>query len=169
MAESTFIHRAHFETEFGWVEAVCSDRGLRQVHALDAAPATPARSEHPHIAACRRQLAEYFQGARQDFEVALDAGGTPWQRRVWEALRGIPYGETTSYGALARQLDSAGAARAVGAANGSNPIWIIVPCHRVIGASGALTGYAGGLTRKHRLLELERMHTVGSLFSGLEG
>jgi|SRR5215211_1573555 len=107
------------------------------------------------LRAARTQLTEYFGGERTAFELPLRPGGGAFQLRVWEALRAIPYGETTSYGALARALGAPGAARAVGAANGANPIAIVVPCHRVVGASGALTGYAGGLACKRALLDLE--------------
>lgn len=102
-----------------------------------------------------RQLAEYFAGLRTDFELELAPRGTPFQLRVWEELRTIPYGSTMSYGALARRLGSATLTRAVGLANGANPIAIVVPCHRVIGADGSLVGYGGGLEVKRRLLELE--------------
>jgi len=103
----------------------------------------------------RRQLDEYFAGQRTRFEIALDLAGTPFQRAVWQALCAIPYGITISYGALAQRVGNAKAVRAVGLANGRNPVAIVVPCHRVIGASGALTGYGGGLDNKHRLLALE--------------
>jgi len=102
-------------------------------------------------------LAGYFRGDLAALDaIEVDPTGTSFQRRVWAALRAIPHGETTSYGALARQLGMPTASRAVGAANGANPIWIVVPCHRVIGSSGALTGYAGGLDVKRWLLEHER-------------
>jgi methylated-DNA-[protein]-cysteine S-methyltransferase len=103
-----------------------------------------------------RQLGAYFEGALTRFDLPLRPEGTPFQREVWEALRDIPYGATASYGEIARQVGRPGAARAVGWANGHNPISIIVPCHRVIGADGSLTGYGGGLERKERLLRLER-------------
>jgi methylated-DNA-[protein]-cysteine S-methyltransferase len=103
----------------------------------------------------KAQLREYFAGERLAFDVALTMAGTPFERRVWSALMEIPYGETCSYGELARKLDQPSAARAVGLANGRNPIAVIVPCHRVIGADGTLTGYGGGLERKRILLELE--------------
>jgi methylated-DNA-[protein]-cysteine S-methyltransferase len=102
------------------------------------------------------QLDAYFAGERREFDLELDLVGTSFQRRVWEALLTIPYGETRSYGYIAEQIGSPGASRAVGLANGHNPIGIIVPCHRVIGADGSLTGYGGGLERKRILLELER-------------
>jgi methylated-DNA-[protein]-cysteine S-methyltransferase len=104
----------------------------------------------------KRQLEEYFAGERTTFEVKLAAEGAPFEREVWHALEEIPYGETVSYGEIARRVGQPTAARAVGTANGRNPISVIVPCHRVIGANGSLTGYGGGLERKRLLLELER-------------
>lgn len=109
------------------------------------------------------QLRSYFAGDRTDFDLELDMAGTPFQRRVWQALMTIPYGETRSYGQIAAQIGATGAARAVGLANGRNPISIIVPCHRVIGASGGLTGYGGGLDRKRSLLELEKRRKSAGL------
>ncbi|MFE6170729.1 methylated-DNA--[protein]-cysteine S-methyltransferase [Streptomyces sp. NPDC056464] len=105
--------------------------------------------------AAEEQLKAYFAGELKEFTLELSLGGTPFQRRVWEQLRKIPYGETRSYGQLADALGNSGASRAVGLANGKNPIGIIVPCHRVVGASGSLTGYGGGLDRKQRLLDFE--------------
>jgi methylated-DNA-[protein]-cysteine S-methyltransferase len=111
----------------------------------------------PAIARTREWLDAYFAGTSADIrELRLDMRGAAFELRVWAALRAIPPGETTSYGAIAKALGSAGASRAVGMANGANPIAIIVPCHRVIGASGSLTGYGGGLDRKTWLLEHER-------------
>jgi methylated-DNA-[protein]-cysteine S-methyltransferase len=107
------------------------------------------------LRAARLQLGEYFAGVRRSFELPLRPRGTPYQQRVWALLREIPYGATTSYGAMAARLGRAGAARAVGAANGRNPVAIVIPCHRAVGADGALTGYAGGLHRKAALLALE--------------
>ncbi|KAA8957035.1 methylated-DNA--[protein]-cysteine S-methyltransferase [Mycobacterium sp.] len=104
------------------------------------------------------QLGEYFSGERSDFDLEFSICGTEFQRRVWRALTTIPYGETRSYGEIAEQIGAPGAARAVGLANGRNPIAIIVPCHRVIGANGGLIGYGGGVERKQVLLDLER-HT----------
>ncbi|WP_458246408.1 methylated-DNA--[protein]-cysteine S-methyltransferase [Streptomyces sp. MAI_2237] len=102
------------------------------------------------------QLNGYFSGELKEFTLELHLHGTPFQRTVWDQLRRIPYGETRSYGELADALGSPGASRAVGLANGKNPIGIIVPCHRVVGADGSLTGYGGGLPRKRRLLDFER-------------
>jgi methylated-DNA-[protein]-cysteine S-methyltransferase len=107
------------------------------------------------LADAARQLAEYFAGQRQAFTLKLDVAGTPFQRKVWDALLTIPFGETRSYGEIARQIGSPQARRAVGAANGRNPVSIVAPCHRVIGASGRLTGFAGGLEAKAYLLTLE--------------
>ncbi|MFI5711975.1 methylated-DNA--[protein]-cysteine S-methyltransferase [Kribbella sp. NPDC051620] len=105
----------------------------------------------------QQQLKEYFAGERVAFDVPLKLTGTAFQQRVWEALKGIPYGEVTTYGQLAVTLGLVpGASRAVGLANGKNPVSIIVPCHRVIGSTGSLTGYGGGLDRKQRLLDHER-------------
>ncbi|AEW95063.1 MULTISPECIES: methylated-DNA--[protein]-cysteine S-methyltransferase [Streptomycetaceae] len=103
----------------------------------------------------RDQLAAYFAGELRRFDLPLAPCGTPWQRQVWQALTTVPYGRTTTYGALAVALGRPTAARAVGLANGRNPVSVVIPCHRVVGADGSLTGYAGGLARKRRLLELE--------------
>jgi methylated-DNA-[protein]-cysteine S-methyltransferase len=111
---------------------------------------------HPVLVQARQQLADYFAGTRRTFTVPLDlARGTEFQNRVWNALRTIPFGQTRSYGQIAAQIGRGSAVRAVGAANGRNPIPIIVPCHRVIGADGTLTGFTGGLAIKARLLALE--------------
>lgn len=111
------------------------------------------------------QLTAYFAGDLTVFDLELDMVGTQFQRRVWAALQTIPYGETCSYGEIARQIGSPSASRAVGLANGHNPIGIIVPCHRVIGANGSLTGYGGGLNRKRALLELEKSRAMPALFN----
>jgi methylated-DNA-[protein]-cysteine S-methyltransferase len=113
------------------------------------------RADAP-FGAVAAQLHEYFAGERTSFDIPLELEGTEFQLRVWNALCDIPYGETISYGELARRIDQPTAARGVGMANGSNPIAVIVPCHRVIGADGSLTGYGGGVERKRLLLDLER-------------
>src|SRR3954451_12409631 len=117
--------------------------------------AEPTPGEDDVVVAAREQLEAYFAGDRTTFDVPLRLDGTAFQRAVWAALREIPYAETIDYGELARRVGKPGAARAVGLANGRNPVAIVVPCHRVIGASGTLTGYGGGLERKRALLELE--------------
>ena len=110
----------------------------------------------PLLLETQKQLLEYFAGERRKFTVPLAPDGTPFQRTVWEALLTIPYGETGSYGEIAKRIGNEKAARAVGMANNRNPIPIIIPCHRVVGASGALTGYAGGILLKEKLLLLEK-------------
>ncbi|WP_448518872.1 methylated-DNA--[protein]-cysteine S-methyltransferase [Rhodoflexus sp.] len=105
-----------------------------------------------------RQLTQYFESTRKSFELPLDLQGTPFQQRVWEELSAIPFGQTISYADLARRIRQPEAVRAVAAANGRNPVWVIVPCHRVIGADGSLTGYAGGLWRKEWLLNHEHLN-----------
>lgn len=114
---------------------------------------------HPVLNEAARQLEEYFSGRRKAFALKLDMAGTDFQRRVWNALLTIPFGETRSYRQIAEQIGSPGAVRAVGAANGRNPVSIVAPCHRVIGSTGALTGFAGGLEAKARLLTLEGVKT----------
>lgn len=109
------------------------------------------------------QLDEYFAGDRTAFDVAVELHGTPFQQQVWRALRDIPYGRTISYGELAQRIDNPSAVRAVGLANGRNPVSVIVPCHRVIGANGTLTGYGGGVERKRLLLDLEAEATTPRL------
>ena len=121
---------------------------------------SPASSDHPLqadiVERTSVQLDQYFAGDRSTFDLPLDVGGTPFQQAVWTVLRAIGFGETTSYGELARRIGNPNAVRAVGLANGRNPVSIVVPCHRVIGAKGSMTGYGGGLERKVFLLELEK-------------
>ncbi|RZA05791.1 MAG: methylated-DNA--[protein]-cysteine S-methyltransferase [Proteobacteria bacterium] len=149
------------ETPVGIFHLVASGRGLRGLYWKEqAAPyaeslAQPGE-EIAMLARAVHQLEEYLEGARRVFELPLDPVGTDFQRQVWAELAKIPYGETRSYRDIARAIHNEKAMRAVGAANGKNPISIIVPCHRVIGANGTLTGYAGGLGSKTKLLELER-------------
>lgn len=147
------------ESPIGRLMLVGSEAGLRAIHfTREGVPPTPEASWQHDPALfvdAVRQLTEYFAGERQAFTLALDSQGTPFQQEVWAALEAIPYGQTTSYGVLAGQLGRPSAARAVGAANGQNPLPIVIPCHRVVGSNGALTGYAGGLAIKRALLELE--------------
>ena len=143
-----------FESPFGSLTLVAGENGLRGLYFPDTAPRLDESEQAPDaLAPVTDQLTEYFAGERTRFELSLDYLGTPFQRSVWRALQRIPYGTTTTYGALGKQL--AAQPRAVGAAVGATPIPIIVPCHRVIGADGSLTGYGGGLPRKRALLDLE--------------
>lgn len=132
----------------------------------DAARGAPGlvNATSPVLELTRIQLEEYFAGRRREFDLPLDPRGTEFQRRVWQHLVRIPYGETTSYGVLARDLGDPHASRAVGLANGSNPLPIVIPCHRVIGADGTLTGFGGGLPIKAALLELESAAQQPRLF-----
>jgi methylated-DNA-[protein]-cysteine S-methyltransferase len=144
------------ETPVGLLTLVGGDTGLRAV--LWPGGPTPHDAEpgpHAVLAETERQLREYFEGTRRTFELPLELVGTPFQRRAWLALANIPYATTVSYGEQARRLWVPRAARAIGAANGRNPLSIVLPCHRVVGAGGALTGYGGGLDAKRRLLDHE--------------
>jgi methylated-DNA-[protein]-cysteine S-methyltransferase len=128
----------------------------------------PADGDAAVLDAAERQLAEYFGGRRTAFDLPLTLEGTAFQRRVWDELLAIPFGERISYGELARRVGRPGSARAVGLANGRNPASIIVPCHRVVGSDGTLTGYGGGLDRKAWLLDHEAQQGPGQLALGLE-
>jgi len=145
----------------GELKLVATDRGLAAVLWEDDDPKRVRLSplaenrEHPVLRETERQLNEYFAGKRKDFSLKFDPAGTAFQKKVWAALSTIPFGETRSYGEIAGQIGSTKAVRAVGAANGKNPISIVVPCHRVIGSNGKLTGFAGGLETKAFLLKLE--------------
>ena len=147
------------DSPIGELIAVGDGRALRGLYLQEgrtalAAPPHWTREDEP-FGNVRMQLDEYFEGRRAAFNLPLEPEGTPFQRRVWRALEEIPYGETVTYSELARRIGRPTAARAVGAANGRNPISVIVPCHRVIGADGTLTGYGGGIERKQFLLDLE--------------
>jgi methylated-DNA-[protein]-cysteine S-methyltransferase len=148
-----------FESPLGELLAVGDGRRLRGLYMQEGRTAIavePGWEEADEsFAGLHEQLADYWAGRRTSFDLPLELAGSPFQRRVWRALQDIPYGETVSYGELARRIEVPSAARAVGVANGHNPICVIVPCHRVIGADGSLTGFGGGLERKRLLLELE--------------
>ena len=158
-----------FDSPVGALTLVAGERGLRAVLWPDepaarvVLPGTRPLSAAENgtraaqvLADTAAQLREYFAGTRQQFDLPLDPVGTPFQQQVWEVLRSIPYGTTITYGEQARRLGSPTAVRAVGGANGRNPIGIIVPCHRVVGSDGSLTGFAGGVERKRWLLDFER-------------
>lgn len=153
---------AYLQSPVGRLKLVASDAGLVAILWEKDDPdrvrlgGMVEQPDRAVLAETSRQLGDYFAGQRQAFTVKLDFRGTEFQKAVWGALVGIPYGETRSYGQLAHQLGRPGASRAVGAANGRNPISIIAPCHRVLGSNGALTGFAGGLDAKRYLLDHER-------------
>jgi methylated-DNA-[protein]-cysteine S-methyltransferase len=164
-AEHT-IYYTYIDTPVGKLMlAGCTDHGLRHIAFQCGKGALAPKPEWKQSAtpfrAVERQLREYFQGKRTAFDLRLHPKGTPFQTAVWRALTKIPYGQTRSYGDIAKTVGRPTAVRAVGLANGRNPLPIVVPCHRVIGADGTLTGYGGGLDRKRRLLALEA-ETVGA-------
>lgn len=156
------LYHREMDSPIGRLRLVATERGLAAVLWENDDPKRTRLGEsradrsHPSLVEAEAQLREYFAGERRSFSLALDPAGTEFQRRVWNALASIPYGETRSYSALAAQVGNPNASRAVGAANGRNPISIVLPCHRVIGANGELVGFAGGLAVKAKLLAFER-------------
>lgn len=167
------IVQTHYQSPLGAITLAATQNGLAGVwfvgqrHVppeLAQVTSWPAQANHPVLVTATLQLAQYFSGQRHDFDVPLDlSGGTAFQQAVWRALLTIPSGQTTSYGHISRHISNPAAVRAVGAAVGRNPVSIIVPCHRVLGANGSLTGYAGGLDRKTALLKLEGAHVESLL------
>ena len=168
MNQPSTRQRTTVDSPIGTITLVAEDDALVEVH-LPNEPSPPTGGDGTSppadsvLGKASAQLREYFAGERLEFDVPLAPHGTPFQLAAWQALRTIPYGETVSYGEQARRLGDRNLARAVGAANGRNPLPIIVPCHRVIGADGSLTGYGGGIERKRRLLEHERKVSGGAL------
>jgi methylated-DNA-[protein]-cysteine S-methyltransferase len=156
-----YVHKL-MRSPVGELTLVASDNGLAGIlwpserPGRVRLPLDAKDARHPVIVEAERQLKEYFAGKRRTFSLKLDLEGTPFQLKVWKALLTIPFGETRSYAQIASQIGRPRAARAVGAANGRNPVSIVAPCHRVIGSGGTLTGFAGGLEAKARLLALER-------------
>ena len=150
-----------FQSPQGGMLLLANDAGLagvffdHQKHHPEKQADWKKKPDHKFLQQAKRELTEYFAGKRTRFDVALAPEGTPFQRSVWKAISSVGFGETISYGELARRAGHPGCARAAGAATGRNPIGIIVPCHRIMGADGSLTGYAGGLERKRALLALE--------------
>lgn len=160
---------AVINTPLGELTLIARDESLAAMHFAGGRHAPEERGERadlPLFAEAERQFGEYFERRRTEFDLPLAPRGKPFQLQVWELLKEIPYGETRTYGDLARRLGDVNYSQAVGAANGQNPLSVIVPCHRVIGADGSLTGYAGGLDRKRYLLALEEPAAVdaGRLF-----
>lgn len=157
------MHRRRLDSPIGMLTIIASDAGIRRIlfeNETLAAERTiediPEATDDEIIQRAARQLSEYFGGDRREFDLALDLSGTEFQRAAWSALADIPYGETRSYAQQAAAIGRPGASRAVGAANARNPIPIVLPCHRVIGADGSLTGFGGGIDVKRQLLDLER-------------
>lgn len=150
------MEQGYFESTLGWIK-ICSDANeIISVGFLDETPNEITSSIDKTILECIHQLKEYFEGKRKTFELKLNPAGTNFQRKVWDELQHIPFGKTTTYLAMAKKLGDKKVIRAAASANGKNPIAIIIPCHRVIGSNGDLVGYAGGMERKRKLLELEQ-------------
>jgi methylated-DNA-[protein]-cysteine S-methyltransferase len=156
--ETAFIH-----TPLGITKVEGDENGLTSITVLD--DKIPASTVVPELLEdAVYQLQEYFEGQRKSFSLTLNPNGTDFQKRVWDALEDVPYGKTVSYLELSKTLGDVKAIRAVAAANGKNPLWIVIPCHRVIGSDGSMTGYAGGLNRKKWLLDHENPVKQQSLF-----
>ncbi len=157
------METAFLETPLGWASIKGDAEGLFSISILDNAP--QAKENTPEILEeAVYQLREYFEGKRKSFDLPLNPEGTPFQKVVWKLLTSIPFGKTVSYLELSRRMGDTNAIRAVAAANGKNPIWVVVPCHRVVGSDGSLTGYAGGLHRKKWLLDHEQGSHQQKLF-----
>ncbi|MDO6818259.1 methylated-DNA--[protein]-cysteine S-methyltransferase [Zobellia sp. 1_MG-2023] len=154
---------AYISTPLGTAKLEGDGNGLAAITVLDEDKSLSV-DVPVHLVEAAEQLEQYFAGTRSDFDIKLNPEGTDFQKRVWEALLEIPFGKTVSYLDLSKTLGDVKAIRAVAAANGKNPLWIVVPCHRVIGSDGSLTGYAGGLHRKKWLLEHESPFKQQSLF-----
>lgn len=156
---------ASVDSPIGELHLFAGEKGLTGLYMnthRDELPAVQSvdLADNPHLAQAAQELTEYFQGNRREFAVTLDPHGTAFQVRVWNELLNIPFGKTISYGELAKRLGDPLLTRAVGTANGQNPVSIIIPCHRVIGANGHLTGYGGGIDKKRWLLDLEAEDTL---------
>jgi methylated-DNA-[protein]-cysteine S-methyltransferase len=155
------LYYAYYSSPIGLIEISGNDDGIATLYFVDEKKHTSTKV-HPSLKECLLQLEEYFKGLRKEFGLKLNPKGTDFQKRVWEILYALPYGKTVSYLDISKMLGDANATRAVGNANGSNPISIIVPCHRVIGVNGKLVGYGGGLWRKEWLLNHEMGAVVGT-------
>jgi len=157
------VEKAFLKTPLGLATIEGNENGITSISILDDKELNS--DEVPfNLRDCVLQLQEYFAGERKEFDLKLNPRGTEFQQKVWKTLQGIPYGKTISYMELSLKVGDIKAIRAVAAANGKNPLWIVVPCHRVIGSDGSLTGYAGGLWRKKCLLDHENPPSQKSLF-----
>ena len=155
----------YFYSPLGWIEIKASIDAVTSVIFCDER--NDSRDDSPILSECVRQLSEYFDGSRKNFDLPVQQHGTDFQQSVWNSLTDIPFGKTVSYADIAKKINNPKSVRAVGAANGKNKVWIIIPCHRVIGSDGSLTGYAGGLERKKWLLEHEKSKTSQNQFARL--
>ncbi|MFW1677006.1 methylated-DNA--[protein]-cysteine S-methyltransferase [Pontibacter sp. JAM-7] len=150
------MYATMMNTALGTLLIKANDDAVTSIHFMRDGETVPELVSNPVTDLCIQQLSEYFGGQRNRFTLPLRPQGTPFQQQVWQALQDIPYGLTCSYGDLARKIGNPRAARAIGMANNRNPIPILIPCHRVIGSKGQLTGYSGGLSQKNYLLSLEQ-------------
>lgn len=163
MSETT--NTAYLETPIGWLQIAGTEAGISAITFSEENPTVFSAEVPECLQNCHQQLSEYFKGERLEFDLTLAPNGTDFQQKVWQHLKAIPFGKTRSYLEVALQLGEPTYTRAVGSANGKNPLAIVVPCHRVIGANGSLTGYAGGLWRKKWLLQFEGISRQTELFS----
>lgn len=160
---SSLVENVYIKTPLGICKIIGSKQGVSEISILDEAVEVSLKIPD-YLQECVNQLEEYFYGNRKIFELQLDYSGTDFQKSVWQSLTTIPYGKTSTYLKQARLLGDEKAIRAVATANGKNPFWIVLPCHRVVGSDGSLTGYAGGIWRKKWLLEHEQGFEQQSLF-----
>jgi methylated-DNA-[protein]-cysteine S-methyltransferase len=154
---------AYYKTPIGIAKIEGNTQGITSITVMDT-DQQPSQNIPSCLQACVQQLQEYFEGNRKQFTVTLNPSGTEFQKKVWQALQTVPYGKTSTYLKQSKAMGNVKAIRAVAAANGKNPIWIIIPCHRIIGTDGSLTGYAGGIWRKKWLLSHENPSHQQSLF-----
>lgn len=157
------MNRTSFKTPLGYAVIEGDENGLSKVYVVDQKPEFPD-IDPELLQEAKKQLKEYFLGQRQSFDLKINPTGTDFQKEIWKLLMEVPFGKTSSYLELSKEFGNIKAIRAVAAANGKNPLWIIVPCHRIIGSDGSLTGYAGGLWRKKWLLEHEQDQKQQRLF-----
>lgn len=154
------VHTTYYSSPIGLIEITGNENGITSLYFVDNKKENSTKI-HPLLKECVFQLDEYFNGIRKEFALKIDLKGTEFQKKVWKQLEKIPFGKTKSYLQISKQIGDSNATRAVGNANGSNPISILIPCHRVIGSNGKLIGYGGGLWRKEWLLNHEKNYTFG--------
>jgi methylated-DNA-[protein]-cysteine S-methyltransferase len=159
------MYRIYYDSPVGLLEIAADEKAVTGLYFTDANGKREEENTNGILKECINQLTEYFSGKRKDFDIKVNPSGTLFQKSVWNELLKIPYGETVSYGEIAERIGNPKSVRAVGLANGSNPISIIIPCHRVIGKKGSLVGYGGGIENKRYLLELEKKFSGTDLFS----